>query len=193
MSWDAVGLVRSLQHQETAAAPVHSDLVRKQDPDASGSYTLSRTVRELDRGVDGRSCITLLTDSRRATSHRAAGGTGRDHGVAGPSTAAGSSDCRAPGDSVRGGRARRTRGRRGLTRFTVLVLSHLASRRVQIAGIGVADRLGVIPRDVARPPRQIAERRCVLPVLYSIFAPGAANIGRASACRTQSRLVTQAP
>ena len=72
----------------------------------------SRTVQKLDRGVDGRSCITLLTESRRATSHRAAGGTGRDHGVAGPSTAAGSGDCRAPGDSVRGGRARRTRGRR---------------------------------------------------------------------------------
>ena len=67
---------------------------------------------QLDCGVDGRSCITLLTESRRATSHRAAGGTGRDHGVAGPLTAAGSGDCRAPGDSVRGGRARRTRGRR---------------------------------------------------------------------------------
>ena len=40
------------------------------------------TVQERDRGVDGRSCITLLTESRRATSHRAAGGTGRDHGVA---------------------------------------------------------------------------------------------------------------
>ena len=71
-----------------------------------------RTVQELDRGVDGRSCITLLTESRRATSHRAAGGTGRDHGVAVPSTAAGSGAWRAPGDSVRGGRARRTRGRR---------------------------------------------------------------------------------
>ena len=41
----------------------------------------ARTVQKLGRGVDGRSCITLLTDSRRATSHRAAGGTGRDHGV----------------------------------------------------------------------------------------------------------------
>ena len=66
-----------------------------------------RTVQKLDRGVDGRSCITLLTDSSSATSHRAAGGTGRDHGVAVPSTAAGSGDCRAPGDSVRGGSARR--------------------------------------------------------------------------------------
>ena len=72
----------------------------------------SRTVQKLDRGVDGRSCIPLLTDSRRATSHRSAGGTGRDHGVAVPSTAAGSGDGRAPGDAVRGGRARRTRGRR---------------------------------------------------------------------------------
>ena len=71
-----------------------------------------RTVQKRDRGVDGRSCITLLTDSRSATSHRAAGGTGRAHGVAVPSTAAGSGDCRAPGDSVRSGRARRTRGRR---------------------------------------------------------------------------------
>ena len=70
-----------------------------------------RTVQKLDRGVDGRSWITLLTDSRSATSHRAAGGTGRDHGVAVPSTAAGSGDCRAPGDSVRGGSARRTRAR----------------------------------------------------------------------------------
>ena len=68
----------------------------------------ARTVQKRDRRVDGRSCITLLTDSRRATSHRAAGGTGRDPGVAGPSTAAGSGDGRAPGDSVRGGRARRT-------------------------------------------------------------------------------------
>ena len=68
----------------------------------------ARTVQKRDRKVDGRSCITLLTDSRRATSHRAAGGTGRDHGVAVPSTAAGSGDGRAPGDSVRGGRARRT-------------------------------------------------------------------------------------
>ena len=74
--------------------------------------TLSRTVQKLDRGVDGRSCITLLTDRSSATSPRAAGGTGRDHGVAVPSTAAGSGDGRAPGDSVRGGRARRTRGRR---------------------------------------------------------------------------------
>ena len=72
----------------------------------------ARPVQKRDRGVDGRSCITLLTDSRRATSHRAAGGTGRAHGVAVPSTAAGSGDGRAPGDSVRGGRARRTRGRR---------------------------------------------------------------------------------
>ena len=60
---------------------------------------------------DGRACITRLTDRRSATSHRAAGGTGRDHGVAVPSTAADSGDCRAPGDSVRGGRARRTRAR----------------------------------------------------------------------------------
>ena len=52
-----------------------------------------RTVQKRDRGVDGRSCITLLTESRRATSHRAAGGPGRDHGVAVPSTAAGSGDC----------------------------------------------------------------------------------------------------
>ena len=72
----------------------------------------ARTVQKRDRGVDGRSCITLLPDSSSATSHRAAGGTGRDHGVAGPSTAAGSGDGRAPGDSVRGGHARRTRGRR---------------------------------------------------------------------------------
>ena len=47
-----------------------------------------------------------------STRPRAAGGTGRDHGVAVPSTAAGSGDSRAPGDSVRGGSARRTRGRR---------------------------------------------------------------------------------
>ena len=71
-----------------------------------------RTVQKRDRGVDGRSCITLLPESRSATSHRAAGGTGRAHGVAVPSTAAGSGDGRAPGDFVRGGRARRTRGRR---------------------------------------------------------------------------------
>ena len=56
---------------------------------------LARTVQKLDRGVDGRSCITLLTDSSSSISHRAAGGTGRDHGVAVPSTAAGSGDCRA--------------------------------------------------------------------------------------------------
>ena len=79
---------------------------------ATGLGGRDRTVQKLDRGVDGRSCITLLTDRSRSTSHRAAGGTGRDHGVAVPSTAAGSGDCRAPGDSVRGGRARRTRGRR---------------------------------------------------------------------------------
>ena len=41
----------------------------------------TRTVQKLDRGVDGRSCITLLTDSSSSTSHRAAGGTGRDHGA----------------------------------------------------------------------------------------------------------------
>ena len=40
---------------------------------------------------------------------------------------------------------------------------------------------------------RIADSRWVLPVLYSISSPGAANIGRASACRTQSRLVTHAP
>ena len=45
------------------------------------STSQARTVQKLDCGVDGRSCITLLTESRRATSHRAAGGTGRDHGV----------------------------------------------------------------------------------------------------------------
>ena len=45
--------------------------------------------KKRDRGGDGRSCITLLTDRSSATSHRA------------------------PGDSVRGGRARRTRGRPG--------------------------------------------------------------------------------
>ena len=76
----------------------------------------ARTVQKQDRGVDGRSCITLLTDRSSATSHRAAGGTGRDHGVAVPSTAARSGDGRAPGDSVRGGRARRTRGRRDAAR-----------------------------------------------------------------------------
>ena len=89
-------LRRPVLFNETATMPLHP----------------GRTVQELDRGVDGRSCITLLTESSSSTSHRAAGGTGRDHGVAVPSTAAGSGDCRAPGDSVRGGSARRTRGRR---------------------------------------------------------------------------------
>ncbi len=55
----------------------------------------ARTVQKRDRGGDGRSCSTRLTDRSRATSHRAAGATGRDHGVAGPSTAAGSGDGRA--------------------------------------------------------------------------------------------------
>ena len=55
-----------------------------------------RTVQKRDRGVDGRSCITRLTDRSRATSHRAAGGTGRDHGVAVPSTAAGSGEVLTP-------------------------------------------------------------------------------------------------
>ena len=49
----------------------------------------ARTVQKRDRRVDGRSCITLLTDSRRATSHRAAGGTGRDPGVVLPSSSVG--------------------------------------------------------------------------------------------------------
>ena len=35
------------------------------------SRPIPRTVQKLDRGVDGRSCITLLTDSSSSTSHRA--------------------------------------------------------------------------------------------------------------------------
>ena len=101
----------------------------------------ARTVQKRDRGVDGRSCITLLTASRSATSHRAAGGTGRDHGVAGPSTAAGSGDGRAPGDSVRGGRARRTRGRVPGTRG--------AGRRVRVFGRVGPPRRRVWPRSRA--------------------------------------------
>ena len=40
---------------------------------------------------------------------------------------------------------------------------------------------------------RIADSRCELPVLYSITAPGAANIGRASECCTQLRDLTHAP